>query len=438
MTNKRSHPSNPVTNDLGDGLVLRTASTPADVERIAAFSATVHSDEGVAAYTRWKLAAGHPEIRLSDAWLVEDVATGEIVSSLCTFPQTWFYEGIPLSVREIALVGTAPPYRSRGLIRAQMRHVHSEMRAAGVVLGCIEGIPGFYHQFGYEFATPLGSCARLSLERLPVDDDGSTSSMRVRPIDIDRDLPAVMSLYRQLAGRLQILGERNAALWRYLETAPAGVPDRQETWVIEVDAGIIAYFRLRKNMWGPWLELAEMCVEGSSDLASTTAYQVMLRSARKTAVERNYLGLCFALDPQHELLGLIEKLGAETERQYAWQVKVIDAVELLKRIAPVLERRLVDSGSRACSRVLDINLMSSVIRLTLEQGRVTSVVRPSDGAKPQCELRLTERQFVQLVLGYRDYVALMDSSLDAWVHPEVRDLVGILFPRLRSFVNGAN
>jgi hypothetical protein len=138
------------------------------------------------------------------------------------------------------------------------------------------------------------------------------------------------------------------------------------------------------------------------------------------------------------LLEGIEKLGPEPERQYAWQVKVIDAVELLKRIAPVLERRLVDSDSRDCRRVLDINLMSGVVRLTFEQGRPTDVAWLSDRATPECELRLSEHQFVQLVLGYRDYATLMDSSLDAWVHPGVRDLVGILFPRLRSFVNGAN
>jgi hypothetical protein len=79
-----------------------------------------------------------------------------------------------------------------------------------------------------------------------------------------------------------------------------------------------------------------------------------------------------------------------------------------------------------------------VARITFEQGRVTGVASQSDRARPECELRLSDHQFVQLVLGYCDYAALMDSSLDAWVHPEVRDLAGILFPRLRSFVNGAN
>lgn len=103
--------------DLGDGLVLRTASTMTDVERIAAFGAIVHSNEQVAGYTLWELVRGHPTIRTSDAVLVEDVTTGEVVSSLCSFPKTWYHGGVTLPVREIALVGTDPRYRKRGLIR---------------------------------------------------------------------------------------------------------------------------------------------------------------------------------------------------------------------------------------------------------------------------------------------------------------------------------
>ena len=423
--------------NLGDGLILRTAGTLADVERIAALGAQVHSDDQVAAYARWKLADGHPAIRLSDALFVEDLRTGKVVSSLCSFPQTWCYEGIRLSVREIALVGTDPGYRKRGLIRAQMHRVHHEMGAAGCLLGCIEGIPGFYRQFGYEFAVPLGSCAKLKLAQLPADEKDSSGSMTVRPMDLERDLATVMLLHRQ--SELEIQAERSEALWRYLEEAPAGVPDRQETWVIESSARVIAYFRLRQNMWGPWLELAEMCVESSLGLDDrTVAYEAMLRSARRIAVERDYQGLCFALDPRHELLKLVTEMHAEPERQYAWQVKVTDAVELLKRIVPVLEKRLADSAYRSSNATLDINLLPDVARISIEEGRLTGVSWLPGPIKSECELRLSGHQFAQLVLGYRDYAALMDLSLEAWVHPQVRELVGVLFPRLRALVNGAN
>lgn len=423
--------------DLGNGLILRTAGTLADVERIAAFGASVHSDDQVAAYARWKLADGHPAIRLSDALFVEDLRTGEVVSSVCSFPQTWCYEGVRLSVREIALVGTDPGYRKRGLIGAQMHRVHHEMRAAGCWLGCIEGIPGFYRQFGYEFAVPLGSCARLKLAQLSADEKGSSGWMTVRPVDLERDLATVMLLHRQSG--LDIQAERSEALWRYLEEAPAGVADRQETWVIESRARVIAYFRLRQNMWGPWLELAEMCVEPSLELGGrTAAYDTMLFSARRIAVERNYQGLCLALDPRHELLKLVTEMHAEPERQYAWQVKVTDAVELLKRIVPVLEKRLAGSSCSTFSGTVDINLMPQIARMSIEQGKLTGVSWLSGPVRSECELRLSGHQFAQLVLGYRDCAALMDSSLDAWVHPQVRELVGVLFPRLRVLVNGAN
>lgn len=438
MENERRPPPKSLPSDLGGGLVMRTASSLADVERIASLNAAVHCDEQVADYARWKLAGGHPAVRPSNAVLVEDVATGEVVSSLCSFPQTWLYDGVLLPVREIALVGTAPRYRKRGLIRAQMRYVHSEMRAAGDLLGCIEGIPGFYRQFGYEFAVPLGSCARLTLDKLPVN-EGLVGSVVTRPINLSKDLAAVMSLYSASSDQFNILAERSEALWQYLEAAPAGIPDSQETWVIEVEARVVAYFRLRKNMWGPWLELAEMCIDPTWDVDGCLAlYKVMLGASRKIAVERDYQGLCFALDPRHELLELVARLGSEADRQYAWQVKVFNAVELLKRIAPVLEKRLQGSTCTDGNATLDINLMPDVVRISIEHGRVTGVGWQRDRAAAECELRLTKHQFVQLVLGYRDYATLMDGSLDAWVHPQVRGLVGTLFPRLRALINGAD
>src|SRR5690606_30847863 len=131
------------------------------------FNASVHADEGIEIYTRWKLGGTHPAATFSDALLVEDTRTGQIVSSLCLIPQTWTYEGIRLPVGEVSLVGTHSGYRKRGLIRAQMDEIDHMLRARGHLLSCIEGIPYFYKQFGYEFAVPLLSCARLELDQVP-------------------------------------------------------------------------------------------------------------------------------------------------------------------------------------------------------------------------------------------------------------------------------
>jgi GNAT superfamily N-acetyltransferase len=110
--------------DLGDGLLLRR-STPEDGEALVSFHARVLSEDErerpyLAAWVRDLMERPHPTFDHGDFALVEDTATGEIVSSLCLISQTWSYDGIEFGVGRPELVATDPDYRRRGLIRAQM------------------------------------------------------------------------------------------------------------------------------------------------------------------------------------------------------------------------------------------------------------------------------------------------------------------------------
>ena len=152
--------------DLRDGLILRRA-TAADAEALAEFNAQVHrnpqtSDPDI--YVGWwvrdLMQRPHPSFVPEDFVIVEERETGRIVSSLNLISQTWSYEGIPFGVGRPELVGTAPEYRRRGLVRLQFEVIHAWSAARGEVVQAITGIPYFYRQFGYDMAMTLGG-ARL-------------------------------------------------------------------------------------------------------------------------------------------------------------------------------------------------------------------------------------------------------------------------------------
>jgi GNAT superfamily N-acetyltransferase len=418
--------------DLGEGLKLQTATSAHDIERVAAFNASVHHDEGIDIFTRWKLGGGHPTATFCDCLFVEDTHSGHIVSSLCLMPQTWTYEGIPLQVGEVSLVGTHPDYRRRGLIRALMGEIDRMLRAKGCLLSCIEGIPYFYKQFGYEYAVPLASCAKLGLRQIPSLAAGHAEPVTIRPMNVATDLPPVMALFNAHAAELSIASVRDEALWRYQEAAPPGVPEPTTTYIVEGGTGIVGYFRVHKNMWGPLLEFAEAVVRPGGP----EAWLALLRFAREQAIARDYGQLCFALPQSHRLLAVARGLGAEPERQYAWQVRVVDYAAFLQHVAPALERRLGRSPLGGFSGCLDINTMPRVLRLEFAQGRLASVVEVQE-PREQATLRVPPSLLTQLLLGYRDCQRLMDCSLDAWAHPQVRQLVDVLFPETESFVYSA-
>ncbi|KPL16250.1 MAG: hypothetical protein AMJ93_15955 [Anaerolineae bacterium SM23_84] len=115
--------------DLGDGLLLKAVRNVQDAQRLAAFNAFVHQDTAVGVWTHWRLGGRHPAVTFPDSLFVEDTNKGEIVSTLGLMTQTWTYDGIPLPVGQVELVGTHPDYRGRGLIRAQMEVTERMLRA---------------------------------------------------------------------------------------------------------------------------------------------------------------------------------------------------------------------------------------------------------------------------------------------------------------------
>ena len=109
------------------GSYLR-AARPDDVEQVVALNGEMHAepgttgpDEWIIEWTRDLFDLAHPTFRLDDTTVVEDAATGQIVSTVFTIPQWWSYAGTPLLVGRPELVATVPAYRRRGLIRGTVR-----------------------------------------------------------------------------------------------------------------------------------------------------------------------------------------------------------------------------------------------------------------------------------------------------------------------------
>ena len=164
--------TNAIIKKIDDDLILRRG-TPADAEALAQFNGKVHADpedgfaEFIAGWVHELTSGNHPTTQAEDFTIVENIKTGEIVSTLCLIGQTWNYDGIPFQVGRPELVGTHEDYRRRGLVRKQFDVVHQWSEQRGQVMQIITGIPWFYRQFGYEMAVNLGGRRQGFLEHIP-------------------------------------------------------------------------------------------------------------------------------------------------------------------------------------------------------------------------------------------------------------------------------
>jgi hypothetical protein len=168
--------------DLGDGLILRR-STPLDAEKLGAFNSMIHSDDGpekpddrLGAWTSDLLTRPHPTFGSADFTIVEEQATGRIVSSLNLISQTWAYAGIPFKVGRPELVGTLPEFVTAARASSSRRSTGGAW-ARGVVP--VHHRHPYHKRFEYDGARAGGG--RVTSSRHPASSDGAGNLSRSAP-----------------------------------------------------------------------------------------------------------------------------------------------------------------------------------------------------------------------------------------------------------------
>lgn len=406
--------------DLGGGLALWTAEGPQDVARAAAFNGLIHGPE--LEPTIHNLMTHYPGIDGQNLFLVEDENTGQIVSSLLLIPWTLAYEGVPLPVGEMGMVGTIEAYRRRGLVRAQDSYFKQRLRERGSLLSLIQGIPYFYRQFGYEYALPLEGGLLLSSRELPRAAHEAVFSFRQASVE---DLPELMCLYKQAAEDLAIGAMRDRQIWTYLFSQNTGALTC-ETWLVE-DATdrAVGYFRLPEYHFGE-----ELVVNEVSRLDHDPALAV-LRWLKQTAAKRKKPGVRLNLPASCALMRLARSLGAYDLGTYAWQVHVPDFAALLRAIGPVLERRLAASPFAQLSRPVTLCFYRDSVRLDFVEGHLIEVTPAGPCNGDICFPPLT---FIPVLFGYRTVEQMHTVYPDLSVPDADKLLVETLFPLMDSFV----
>lgn len=443
----------PILREFADGLIL-LCSNAADAEALAEFNSRIHSDEGfekpderVAAWTRDLLARPHPTFHADDCTLVVEAATGKIISSMNLISQTWAYEGIPFGVGRPELVGTLPGYRNRGLVRLQFEEVHRWSAERGELVQGITGIPFYYKLFGYDMALELGGGRTGYEAQLPKLEDGKTEPFTIRPAT-EADIPFLMEVYAHACKRQLITCVRDEAQWRYDLTGQSEKNvDRLEYRVIERagsgeavgyfthpwytwDAGLVAnHYELKPGV--SWLEVTPSLARYLWQTGET-----LWKQEGKPGVRTVY---GFWLGSKHPAYEIFRDRLPRLRDPYAWYIRVPDLPKFLRRIAPVLERRIAESAIVGYSGEVKVSFYRSGLRLGLEKGQLAAVEAWMPSPEDHGSAAFPDLTFLQLVFGYRTFEELEQSYADCWYNnDEARVLLNTLFPKKASSVMMVN
>jgi GNAT acetyltransferase-like protein len=438
--------------DLGDGLILRR-STPADAEKLGAFNAMIHSDDGadrpddrLAVWTSDLLTRPHPTFGTGDFTIVEEQATGRIVSSLNHISQTWAYEGIPFKAGRPELVGTLPEYRHRRLVGIQMDEIHRWSRERGELLQGITGIPHYYRRFGYEMGLEL-SGGRVGYEPLvPKLKDGEAEPYTTRAAT-EADIPLLMELYALGCRRGLVSTVRTEEIWRY---ELGGKSERNATRnvirIIERASGgeAVGYLLHAWFNWNLGLLLFEYELKPGVSWWEVTpsVARYMLTTGREYAarddkpLEQKSV-VAFWHGSAHPVYEVWREKLPRIRPTYAWYVRVPDLPAFIRHIAPVLERRIAESYVPGYSGAVRLNSYHNGLQLVFEKGLLKEAASYRPEPDKMGEIGLPDLTVLQLVFGYRSLDELKASYADCYFDSdEARLVVSTLFPKKPSWVSG--
>ena len=433
-----------IIRDLGDGLILRRSSA-ADADALADFCSRIHSDAGfdqpdlyIAAWTRDLLTRPHPTFSPDDFTVVEETATGRIVSTLNLISQTWSYEGIQFGVGRPELVGTLPEFRKRGLVRLQFDEIHKWSAERGELVQAITGIPFYYRQFGYEMAIDLDG-RRLGHEaNVPKLKDGEQEPYYVR-VATEADAPAIAEIYNEIRKRYMVVCERTPELFRYdISRQDIDGAYMVTCMIYDRNGNIVGSLKHVSHVANGSLNMFYYELKpGISWLDVTPSIIRYLWNTGQEFAKRDgkiFTSFGFALGEQHPAYDAVRHRLPDVRGSYAWYIRVPDLPGFLNHIKPVLEQRLAESIAAGISREIKISFYRAGLRLVIEQGKITTIEPWSPGSpSDEGNIAFPNLTFLQLVFGYRSYEELHYAFPDCWCdNEEVRVLLTVMFPKKTS------
>jgi hypothetical protein len=429
---------------LPDGLILRSA-IPGDRDAFASLQSDAHKDSAgkpnatVRAWSAELFDCTHPTMELADITVVEDPATGALVSGLTLVPQTWSYAGIPFDVGRLELVATHADYRRRGLIGHQFYALHERSAGRGHLMQVITDLMFFHQEHGYHAVlTQRAGRGGWTRELPSVPSAGEPAGLRRATA---ADAPFLEHVDRRAGSRALLTCARDRALWEYELTGRSrDNMMRDEIFIVEqgdrpVGYALSGYGGIPSFPIPSWLP-GQPCPESVTsisglELASDVSWVEILPSIlRQTTGADGYMLWLGTEHPAYQVLG---DLLVRRPPNIGWFVRIPDLVAFLRHVAPALEKRLAESAFRGHTGTLRLHFYTFGLRLRFHGGELAAIDRWPEHARRSSDASMPVAMFLSLLLGHADLAELAPAYADHRLQNQLgAALLASLFPKLPS------
>ncbi|MFX1367280.1 MAG: GNAT family N-acetyltransferase [Promethearchaeota archaeon] len=425
----------PIDLSLPDGLEYGIVKTEDEVDAVIAFNSAIHEPHDGEELRR--LLESMPGFGRELNYYIRDADKGKIVSSLNAIPSVWAYHSVSLKNLELGFVGTLKEYRRMGLIRKlYYKYFEKEFHRGGNHISTIQGIPYFYRQFGYDFLIPGWRSILLRpslIPAIPSEEKPDWMRLTIHPATKE-NLNDIAKLYDELRKRLLISTIRDRRLWEIQEKARR-IWDRDfTTYIIKKGKETDGYFRMvsresKKEPESSYLDVIE------SSIRSIGGVRRALEFLRNQSVEKGFhlLAISGAVNSNLSRVGL--DFDGQMSRGWKHQLRIPDVVRFLRRIRPVLEKRIRNTMFAGLTQEVIINTYRHRYVLDFQGGKITEIkdIGLHEDRK-YLDFRAPPNDFVRLLLGQYSQEELAHQNIDFIVRGPMKSLIATLFPKQESFI----
>lgn len=356
-------------------------------------------------------------------WFVAEKGEAGPVAAFALVPWVLEWEGIELKVAEMGIVGTLEEHQGRGLMRRLNSDFDQVLAEEGYDLAMIQGIPGFYGQFGYSYALPLEHHINMPLHAI-----GETEVEYTLRRASDSDIPFLLREDAAYRAAFSLSVRRDEAVWNYMLNASGATEYASEFWLLEKGDERF-YFRVPQEGFGTGLIISEI-----SEGISAEAMSALLAFGKQLAIERDKPYIRFNIADDSRPGRLACSYGAEVGDAYAWQIKIPAIERLLQKATPLLEKRLAASSFAGLSARLRLDFFRRKLDLVWQDGKLLGIeVGSGDAEHSFC---LNANLLPALCLGYRSWQELRHVQPDIFPAGGLGGaLVEVLFAKKPAWIH---
>jgi len=368
-----------------------------------------------------------PDLPRKNWFALENLNNKDFTAALVLIPWEWNFEGVTLKVAEQGIVGTDSDYQGQGFISQLNREFDAQLDQENYDLAVIQGIPGFYQNFGYRYSIPLENHINLELNKVSPNLIQKPSDTRIR-LASEADIPLLMTLERAQQTLRSISTLRKREDWNYIFSKGVGTDYSSDFYILESEDRS-TYIRIFKQGFGDGLIVGEVCANLNSE-----ELDMLLPFLTDLAGKRNKPYIRFNEHSDSIVAQMLYSRGAVFVEGWAWQVKIPNLLRFISKCRTVLERRLKNSPLNQFSGTLRMDSFREQVDIICQSGQIVEVKK----GEGECThtISMSSELLPLILLGAKASDDILKIRPDLMTSSSLaKDFLRILFPHQISWIN---